>query len=805
MISGERVTIVRSGIKSKSNPMSVGSKISGEEGAIRRADIYQVGDFGISKKITSPKERAQAIKEIQAGSTKYITDTSRDPMVGSVARPAQGFYGSVASRNGIESYSELFVRNGPITNKNPMSTTGRVIQKAAINAKALVGEKSKVGNIIGRVVDTENLGTSFNSKNRFVSVNENVRTVELPEKLKTAIITDSKSGRITDEHKQAMYDLAYEQSGKYKEPVAIIPPKTAAGWQQAENEIFVVVHPDANKITAKKFAGYTRSGIKVEKIAIGEQKLTSSVLGNLKENLGYNYAVGVDKYGLYNKKLQSSENYNMQRRINELSVKTTVAIEGGYEHGRHGQAHANAVERNMNIINSENPHLSISKDTSKVLGQYHDVAKIGLHDNPLTSHGTTAARAIRTGAIHSEELNSLTKTQRVKAANDIAYHDLNKPLSSGNLLGYAKTKTIYRPTKEAKVLSNADRMDLVRFGIKVDKNQLFDVSYKRSLGNALVESSKDIASALGQRRMMRDESAEVFITGRSRLTEGKSSEKNIYATGESANTERTSRYTVQSESSKSYSMASIISTGKSNYNNQYATIKGGRSVFPSITPNSKYQPYVNSGGSNKFPIPYNGNRSYPYSGEKGGGRNYLPIPKQEEYKEPYTPSDENRGYLSPYNGSSTPYRREYYPSQTKGSYTHSSGSGGSKYTPPPSGKNSGGTYKPNYNSSPSSYIPPISGGGGYYPKKGKNTTSILPMNEGKKPDKKDSALAAKRDLLAMEDKLLSKTKVATFEESLGRGRTQLAKSNKALMISKPKDNSRNFYKAVTGKKVSKKR
>lgn len=103
-----------------------------------------------------------------------------------------------------------------------------------------------------------------------------------------------------------------------------------------------------------------------------------------------------------------------------------------------------------------------------LLGVAHD-----LHSDP-----TTAARIVRYGQTGLPEIDNAHQSLKDRLANDIAYHEIQQPWSSGELIASIKTWLIYKPTIESKALSNLHR---------TDPNTIFDINFRTDLRNGIAK------------------------------------------------------------------------------------------------------------------------------------------------------------------------------------------------------------------------------------------------------------------------------------------------------------------------------
>jgi hypothetical protein len=263
---------------------------------------------------------------------------------------------------------------------------------------------------------------------------------------------------------------------------------------------------DFKTITSMKSMGKTKSGARVKEITLGDMSTdrapkskTATFLENIAakhlplktrvENIKWNTDLGRDIFGIYNKSVQGYYERNIiQPKVRQEILKSEKPQLGAADSESHGPKHLGDVARNIKTdyakLKETNPNVRLSpfKEISDdkyadLLGQFHDAAKVGAKEIPGIDHGVAAARAIvakRTGDSFVD--SQMTDAQRLQLAKDLAYHDTQQPWSSGDLPAAVKT-TLGRTSTAAKLLSNADREDLTRFGIKPNKFKMFNVGY----------------------------------------------------------------------------------------------------------------------------------------------------------------------------------------------------------------------------------------------------------------------------------------------------------------------------------------
>jgi hypothetical protein len=411
----------------------------------------------------------------------------RDPAaLGDVPVGAEGSFMTIGSKN-LEPFGKYF------------------------NEKGIPTGNTKFDFEKGYTVLTEEVTPTLKINQRVYS--QKVRNVKIPETLKTEIYDSIKTKGNFEKQYPEVVRLAKEQSAALNEPIAIPSPKRASHKDilEPENEVFVVMTGErAATVTGKSFAGYTKTGVKVERVSFGNQPKPTGALSNIAENIKYNYDVGAARGGrVYKKGHLDSMVEDMYRREAELSG-DALAYPDAYEYGSHGPTHVKNVETNMK-------NLGVNPKEAELLAEYHDIAKVGPMEAGPIPHAEAAEIAIKTGRFTNEKLASLSKQERFAIAKDIGTHTSIKPLNIKNIRSGVKTEVVSRPSMSGKALATADRMDLVRFGAKVDQSKVF---FKRG---ETVQSMKLKES----KSLMGDTTAELRPIKREQATKIKSTEEPI--------------------------------------------------------------------------------------------------------------------------------------------------------------------------------------------------------------------------------------------------------------------------------------
>jgi hypothetical protein len=469
---------------------------SGEEISGSRAIPLSAGD---AIRLNIPSSPGETINGIPIASTKGVMFS---PDVGSTSVVGKGFLTDAFNFN-----------------KNKVGTLKSLEMLGKQTASAIKSNNPyALNDLMKTMSDRAAFKVSPRLTARVLKV-KGIQTVKLPTELEKSILTSIKEKGNFVEHYSKWEKLAQEKANSTGRPVAIPAPKAASGYLEQESEFTVIFPKDANmvskldrfgnstyyKIANKNFGGLTKEGYPVLNVGFGEMKKPLSALESLGKNIKYNTSIGVDKYGVFNKNDQFAANLIAIERDSQLNGKSTY-YEGSFETGKHGVEHTTNVQANiqslklLNDLAADNTYLSD-------LGKYHDITKIGAHDQPYGGpHAVSGARAIKSGQIPSLVGKDLKYLQSL--ADDIAKHTEIKPLNIRNPVSGLKTSVLSRPSIEAKALANADRMDLTRFDMKVDESKLFRLN-----GSTIGDINKSLRlaeTAVRESRLMTDASAELL-------------------------------------------------------------------------------------------------------------------------------------------------------------------------------------------------------------------------------------------------------------------------------------------------------
>lgn len=224
-------------------------------------------------------------------------------------------------------------------------------------------------------------------------------------------------------------------------------------------------------------------------------------------------------------------------------------------------------------------------------------------------HAEAAEIAIKTGRFAPKDISELSNSQRNKLAKDIGTHTEIKPLNIHNIKQGLKTEIITQPSMEGKALATADRMDLTRFDIEIDKSKLF-FKDGRSLNNPshFDRFRMDTTAKITPRRTIKEIRK---IKPDEKLLKDDYNKNNYFNKFENKN----KQYYKQPESDYNYKMY----INKNINEIPYPYINNNDNLYNPIYNNINYKPIIN----NKYSPEYNNNN-----------KNYSPIyyPKKD-----YTP------------------------------------------------------------------------------------------------------------------------------------------------------------------------
>ena len=115
----------------------------------------------------------------------------------------------------------------------------------------------------------------------------------------------------------------------------------------------------------------------------------------------------------------------------------------------------------VDYFNTKYKHLNVAEAYLWQLGLAHDILD-SIHVDAIMF-----ARAIKEGNLGYTGIDRLSQDTRHRIARDLAWHDVQMPLTAGDLPAYTKTKMKYKPSNESKALSNLHRRDInTQFYIK---------------------------------------------------------------------------------------------------------------------------------------------------------------------------------------------------------------------------------------------------------------------------------------------------------------------------------------------------
>ncbi len=298
---------------------------------------------------------------------------------------------------------------------------------------------------------------------------------------------------------RAYTKLAQEQADKFGEPVKIITPKTTKAWKEAEGEEGIIfpkkwlksIKNSYGEITTvdypkefkPKWVGFDKQSTPIYEVNFkpsynkGTIKAPSNYLGlNLKSE-----KIGINQIADWaNTKIrQTYAKILMQRQP------------GGYESSKHYLKHANKVYEKL-IKQGMDPKIAW------YTAHLHDISKVIANEsNP--KHAEGIAKALKKGLINinilkGSRLNpykgqSLNKKEINLIANNISTHTVIEPFRMAFINANTKPESIIKgllATKQQKMLANADRLDMSRFG-KVKEEHLFKSLLNK---NGLLDKNK---------------------------------------------------------------------------------------------------------------------------------------------------------------------------------------------------------------------------------------------------------------------------------------------------------------------------
>lgn len=548
--------------------------------------------------------------------------------------------------------------------------------------------------------------------------------------------------------------IAQKQADKSGKPVAIPSPKSAKGLLEAESEVWWVDPSYGVKLTSSQVLGRTTKGVKIIEAKYGKQTpvVKKSVAQRMKENREYNKqmvkAIDGKKYNLNHIKSYAND---ANRRLGELYGSKTTRP-GAYEGGHHGKGHTEQVGKNV-------ASLGIEQETAYWLGVMHDVTKIGPHESAGIPHAIAAAEVIKRGMITDARFNKfyngLSKAKQREFYKAVGEHttikpinrhlltewdlslkkgsDLRSPIKSvkgrvSTLKQGIKTSIKDRPSKVSKALANADRMDLVRFGSKIQKRQMFGklkdsagLKVENKVKNTVKAGSKKLAGSgvkTKVRNALKSETRTATLQNKVKVINKKTVSKEKYVAAKKSNTAVKKQYRKpeQEYAGNKYTQAAKAYGSLAAYNN-------------SLTAVDKYlQPYnykANRAPTYTKPVThtktdYKAGYKQPKDGAKSGY--YKPSKKYDgpKYKPGYGPKYAKGQSYKP------SYASRYGKAEYSGKYANSNGEYKSAYGGKYEAKGYSGGYGSGYGSGYGNGYSGGYGGG----KSGGKTTALAKMRIG---------------------------------------------------------------------------
>jgi hypothetical protein len=397
----------------------------------------------------------------------------------------------------------------------------------------------------------------------------NIEKVEVAEtnlkygnKIKSDLLKDGETSESTI---RDYYNEAKIEANAKNRPVAVISPKRLRGISQAEQEL-VKMLPDNYKPKRLKFSGWTETGHRV----YTDQNLINRARGFIGSKI--------------NKSRIEKSYWDEIAREKQEYLAGRPAIRGEYK--GHGMKHLKPMEK-------WNP-----------LYKEHDIMKVGDVDSfSKFPHGETAMKWAKRKGISKKMAEAYGGHEYARFNLKTLFIKPNKKgLKSLTIPSFKQMKwTLRNSNTYLQDVATLDRLDLVRFGHKVDRRFLSENALKRLFG-----SEKNIKSSLTKLNKKAD------IIRKQLEKEGKYKEETGY--------EKYGRY-----KGKGYNKPYFTYEYKSGYKTPYQT---NYQVPYEIVYPTKYS----NNYRGKYKTPYKGRYDKPYKGSYKGSY-------ETPYSEPpYSPS-----------------------------------------------------------------------------------------------------------------------------------------------------------------------
>jgi hypothetical protein len=293
-----------------------------------------------------------------------------------------------------------------------------------------------------------------------------MRNVQLPGGLQRAALSEVRTrGALTEGTYRRIESHAMEQSIRYGEPIFMPSPKRMKPQiSRIENEGIAVFGNDAARtITAHQFGGYTAGGVKVSRVAFGNQVLPTGRLGYMAKNArssfdyGFSRSAGARSLGLYHQPSTAYRAELANYKIDVLTGRKQVSPAEAQFDGRGRQHFADvqeglAWERRINPVVRNN----LSPAGARVLALTEDAGKFWQQD-PMYPSGRLAAIGLERGLFPAvaKDFSRLTKPEQRAITRALVQHNAISPAGVFSWAGI-RTKVI-GPDAVGMALFNANQ------------------------------------------------------------------------------------------------------------------------------------------------------------------------------------------------------------------------------------------------------------------------------------------------------------------------------------------------------------
>lgn len=265
-----------------------------------------------------------------------------------------------------------------------------------------------------------------------------MRNVDLPSGLRSTALSEMRTrGALTEGTYRRIESHAMEQSARYGEPIFMPSPKRMKPQiSRIENEGIAVFGNDAARtISAHQFGGYTAGGVKVSRVAFGNQVLPTGRIGYMAKNArssfdyGFSPSAGARSLGLFHRPSLEYRADLANYKIDVLTGKKQVSPQERQFDGR-GQAHMRDVEAGLAWERRVNPvvRANLSPAGARIMALTEDAGKFWAQD-PMYPSGRLAAIGLERGMFPavSRQFSRLPRPEQRAITRGLVQHNAISP------------------------------------------------------------------------------------------------------------------------------------------------------------------------------------------------------------------------------------------------------------------------------------------------------------------------------------------------------------------------------------------